>query len=318
MQNKQREVKEFDSHIIRRRFVGCLPLILIFLSSTAIMSGSNRGNIRVVVDDNGRLLQATDYLAFGLPVTTLPQPAVDNRLYEGNEFQNFRGLGWTDNTARRLDNILCRFTAPDPLAEKYPDLSPYASRANNPLMYIDPSGEKILIESSDCGWLTYRENELYDEQGNLYNGNDTFVYDTITDLEHIKDNDSLLKERTDILEKSTNIHKIVSTDGFDHNTVENGFDEQKHIPTGSTTFHNTNLKVTPSGEQRDKMADIAHELLSHGFDADQGITKFGETENGIKLYEVDAVKIENRIRTINGKAPRVTYGNGTILNELLK
>ncbi|MBQ4291983.1 MAG: hypothetical protein II752_04530 [Muribaculaceae bacterium] len=31
--------------------------------------------------------------------------AVDNRLYEGNEFQNFRGLGWTDNTARRLSTL---------------------------------------------------------------------------------------------------------------------------------------------------------------------------------------------------------------------
>lgn len=156
MQNKQREVKEFDSHIIRRRFVGCLPLILIFLSSTAIMSGSNRGNIRVVVDDNGRLMQATDYLAFGLPVTSLSTALVDNRLLEGNEFRNFRGLGWTDNTARRLDNILCRFTAIDPLAEKYPDISPYASRANSPFRLVDPDGKQIFFASpppiSTLGW----------------------------------------------------------------------------------------------------------------------------------------------------------------------
>lgn len=105
------------------------------------------GNVRAVVDAAGTLLQATDYLAFGLPVTTLPQPAVDNRLYEGNEFQNFRGLGWTDNTARRLDNILCRFTAVDPLAEKYPDISPYASRANSPFKYIDEDGRQLFFAS---------------------------------------------------------------------------------------------------------------------------------------------------------------------------
>ena len=126
------------------------------------MSGSNRGNIRVVVDDNGRLLQATDYLAFGLPVTTLPQPAVVNRLYEGNEFQNFRGLGWTDNTARRLDNILCRFTAPDPLAEKYPDLSPYASRANSPFSAIDLDGNLVIFingfHGGDGGSKDYWDN----------------------------------------------------------------------------------------------------------------------------------------------------------------
>ena len=77
-----------------------------------------------------------------LPVTSLSSAPVDNRMYEGNEFQNFRGLGWSDNTARRLDNILGRFTAIDPLAEKYPDISPYASRANSPFHFIDPDGKE--------------------------------------------------------------------------------------------------------------------------------------------------------------------------------
>ena len=67
------------------------------------------GNVRAVVDDNGRLMQATDYLAFGLPVTTLSQPPVDNRHYEGNEFQNFRGLGWSDNPERGQVSIV-RYT----------------------------------------------------------------------------------------------------------------------------------------------------------------------------------------------------------------
>ena len=100
------------------------------------------GNVRAVVDEAGTLLQATDYLAFGLPVTSLSTALVDNRLHEGNEFQNFRGLGWSDNTARRLDNILGRFTAIDPLAEKFPDISPYASRANSPFHFIDPDGKE--------------------------------------------------------------------------------------------------------------------------------------------------------------------------------
>ncbi|MDR2037601.1 MAG: hypothetical protein LBQ60_06730 [Bacteroidales bacterium] len=40
---------------------------------------------------------------------------------------------------------ICRFLTPDPLAEKYYHISPYAYVANNPIKYIDPDGRKIVI-----------------------------------------------------------------------------------------------------------------------------------------------------------------------------
>ena len=45
-----------------------------------------------------------------------------------------------DNRARVLDALTGRFTTPDPLAERYPDQSPYAHCANNPVRNIDPTG----------------------------------------------------------------------------------------------------------------------------------------------------------------------------------
>jgi hypothetical protein len=50
--------------------------------------------------------------------------------------------------------LTVRFLQPDPLAAMYPDLSPYAYVANNPLIYIDPTGM----------WIAE-----YDEEGNIVN-----------------------------------------------------------------------------------------------------------------------------------------------------
>ena len=46
-----------------------------------------------------------------------------------------------DNEARNRDPRFNRFTSIDPMAEKYPDFSPYTVCGNNPLMIVDPSGE---------------------------------------------------------------------------------------------------------------------------------------------------------------------------------
>ncbi|GEM_PF-1136831 len=56
----------------------------------------------------------------------------------------FNGLGWYDNRARVLDALTGRFTTPDPLAERYPDQSPYAHCAGNPVKNIDPDGREVI------------------------------------------------------------------------------------------------------------------------------------------------------------------------------
>jgi len=50
--------------------------------------------------------------------------------------------------------LTVRFLQPDPLAAEYPDLSPYSYVANNPLLFVDPTGM----------WIAE-----YDEEGNIVN-----------------------------------------------------------------------------------------------------------------------------------------------------
>ena len=60
--------------------------------------------------------------------------------YSEKEWQPAFGLNLYDFIARQYDPALCRFTSPDPLNGKYPQLSPYLYCAANPINYSDPTG----------------------------------------------------------------------------------------------------------------------------------------------------------------------------------
>ena len=70
--------------------------------------------------------------------------------------QNELGLDWYDVTARNYDPALGRWMNVDPLAEKYPSMSPYSAFANNPIFYVDPDGREIKThrEVAEDGTVT--------------------------------------------------------------------------------------------------------------------------------------------------------------------
>ena len=100
------------------------------------------GSVRAVFDLYSNLEQTTDYNVTGIPSSRHLGNA-DLHKHTGKEFQGFNGLAWYDNNARYYDPILGRFTTQDPLAEKYPWLSPYNHCANNPLRFVDRDGMKF-------------------------------------------------------------------------------------------------------------------------------------------------------------------------------
>ncbi len=100
------------------------------------------GSVRAVFDLYGNLEQTNDYNVTGIPSSRHLGNA-DVHKHTGKEFQGFNGLAWYDNNARYYDPILGRFTTQDPLAEKYPWLSPYNHCANNPLKFVDRDGMRI-------------------------------------------------------------------------------------------------------------------------------------------------------------------------------
>jgi RHS repeat-associated protein len=77
--------------------------------------------------------------------------------YSGKEQETMMGLTQYDFHARTLDYTYARFTTPDPLAEKYYSISPYAYCGNNPINFIDPDGMDWW-ENSETGEVYWVKN----------------------------------------------------------------------------------------------------------------------------------------------------------------
>jgi RHS repeat-associated protein len=73
-------------------------------------------------------------------------------LYNGKELDEETGLYYYG--ARYYDARVSVWLGVDPLAEKYPNTTPYAYTANNPISYVDPDGKKIIVPKGSQGQLT--------------------------------------------------------------------------------------------------------------------------------------------------------------------
>jgi len=93
-------------------------------------------------------------------------------LYNAKELQTELELNWLDYGARPYDPTgRLGWLSPDPMAEMYYSISPYAYVANNPINAIDPDGRLIIFvngftnKSSEQGkaayWIENREVSSY-------------------------------------------------------------------------------------------------------------------------------------------------------------
>ena len=128
-------------------------------------------SVRVVTDARGEVLERNDYSGFGKRLANsavTPAAGSANRYrFSGKEEQGFAGVPWQDFGARMYDPDLARWTTPDPLAEKYPGISPYVYCNDNPVNIVDTDGEAIGfvmdVISVGCG--------VYNLVNNLKSGN---------------------------------------------------------------------------------------------------------------------------------------------------
>ena len=129
------------------------------------------GSVRAVIDgDTGTVIEASDYYPFGkriqvtapvsepvggsqyasepavapvAPATSVASTSSPNRWhFSGKEDQSFlnASIPFLDFGARMYNPAIARWTAADPLSEKYYGISPYVYCANNPILFTDIAG----------------------------------------------------------------------------------------------------------------------------------------------------------------------------------
>lgn len=138
------------------------------------------GSVRAVVDSQGSVVERNDYYTYGKRHTTGRTYAdLKNSplLFSGKEDQGQAldiasgtttpsDLRILDFGARHYDPIVPRWTTPDPLAEKYFPINPYAYCAGDPVNYWDPEGREIVINGSEKSQKNYLK-MLYNSTGIL-------------------------------------------------------------------------------------------------------------------------------------------------------
>ena len=112
------------------------------------------GNVRVTVDESGNVVQRDDYYPYGLAFNSFVQGTENLYKYNGKEEE--KESQWYDYGARMYMSDIGRWGVIDPVAHEYFPISPYVYVANNPLIFIDPTGERLYFvggaNNDQDGW----------------------------------------------------------------------------------------------------------------------------------------------------------------------
>ena len=134
------------------------------------------GNVRLSytdADNNGSIDASTEiteennYYPFGLEhkgynnvVSSNANSVAQNYKYNGKEHQQELGIDWYDFGARNYDPALGRWMNIDPLAHRYDNSSPYSYAFNNPILFVDPDGMRVILGRNTVDKRDLNTNEI--------------------------------------------------------------------------------------------------------------------------------------------------------------
>lgn len=267
------------------------------------------GNVRIMLDENGAVLQESDYYPFGLRMGTEFSSEEfkhnDNKyLYNGKELQE--DLGWYDYGWRMYDPAIARFTSVDPLTEKNHNQSGFVYAANNPIKYIDFMGlDTMMVDNSG----RFSDARLPDPD----NENDVIV--TVSnkerkngEIKYKKDGELRNKHKTTEVEKNS---VTVRSNKDKNGNIESSIITSKDIETGIGVFKwladNTNVEYSYIRGEGMPVPTITtnHEMYEESLGATEAARMAKRGQNVIHIHNhpngVEASDADKAFYNILGK-----------------
>jgi len=230
---------------------------------------------------SGPVMEVNAYYPYGMIIPDLSEAATygaNAYKYNNKELQTDHDLQWLDYGARMYDpRGRAGWLLPDPLAEKYYSISPYAYCANNPILYVDPDGRKIVLARKNFARTLLDVGRIYATREGR-----GIIRTLAASSETYKIGGGRSSSFNKLTNKITYLQKDAVIDG---------------VKTQSHEF-------------------LAHELY-HAYQKDQNIRyedtyKFDRTD----LKEADAMKFENYIREVYGSSEkRINRSGKQLLNK---
>ena len=296
------------------------------------------GSVRAVIDgDTGTVIEASDYYPFGkriqvtapvsepvggsqyasepavapvAPATSVASTSSPNRwLFSGKESQSFlyANIPLLDFGARMYNPAIARWTAADPLSEKYYGISPYAYCLGNPISIIDPNGmdiwtmdEKgnvVWVKESDDHRLYYMNNDglLSDDYVSV---SDRSILDDLTKTEAKVDGGKEVSSHT----SKTGINDIFKVFKFASDKTKVEWAVHRNGDTYTIgTGHNSYSASSWEDYTKDKPNATVH---SHpGIDIGNEISSMGY---GTNYYNTDQRNVIDDVEQ-NGRITRKSY-----------
>ncbi len=284
-------------------FVGAMHLVSNAGESPEVYyyHGDHLGSASWITDASGAAVQHLQYLPFGERFVDQRTSGYSERFtFTGKERDSETGYGYFG--ARYMDHeLMTMWLSVDPLADKYPSISPYAYCAWNPIRLVDPNGEEIYFKEGNSYYI-YRKGSngeygfFHYKTGREYDGdNKEFVGNIANSLAILKEG-YYGRKLVEFFEGTSN-HIFISK-----NSVENSANGSNIMITGIPTRVPVamNSESLVQWEFSELFIDLGHEM-AHVRDTYKGRNIDGRNEGTAMLTE-NLIRVEHYIRQ------RTTHG----------
>lgn len=226
-------------------------------------------------------------------------------------------------------HIVSRWISPDPLTEEYSSWSPYNYVMNNPIIFVDPDGQKVELGNLTSSQITKYNASISELRTNNPYFNTLYSLIEKSDISyHIYENGNLGTPGQFVPYSNTSGGKITfkSLNSIDESTaIEeffHGFQNETYKDKGSysklsdvgsnvefeakflKTMISTNIGGPMGGEDVQKLYDIVYDLVGqYNLSDDQMKVYFEALNNFVSYHKEMKDQIENK----TGKRPKDLY-----------